>query len=67
MRSTDSREGKLLFLDLMDKFYTREGNRCLSEALKTEQEPHSLFDSAVILFKHVVYVFTPSPRTQTRV
>ncbi len=57
---TQSRKVKLLFLDLVDKFYSSECDRRVIETLKAEHGPHALFDSSMILFKHVIYIFARS-------
>src|SRR5881409_3313154 len=46
----------LAFLDLMDSLNPRDGEGGVSKALKPEHWPHSLFNPAMILLDHSVYV-----------
>ncbi len=54
MRRAEHRNVKLLFLDFVDKLYAADRYRSMSEALKAEHRPHSMFYSPVVLFNFVV-------------
>ena len=54
MSGTQSRDIKLLFLDLVDKFYPSEGDGCVSESFKPEHRSHSLFDATMVLFNGLI-------------
>ena len=53
-RGAEYRDVKLSFLDLVYKFYTSERDGRVVETLKAEHRPHSLFDSSMVLFNHII-------------
>jgi hypothetical protein len=57
---TYSRNIELFFLNLVNEFYTRKCDRRVIEVPKAQHRLHSLFDSAVVLFHQIVYIFTRS-------
>ena len=48
-------------MNLVNGFDTSDCDDRMSEALKAEHRPHSLFNFAVILFNPVVYIFVCPP------
>jgi hypothetical protein len=56
MGGTDRRQVKLVFLDLVNELYTSECGGGVREALKSTHRSHSLFDTLVVLFDHIIEI-----------
>ena len=61
MSGTQRRKVKLLFLDLVNQFDTREGDSRMDEVLEAQHRPHPLFDATMVLFNEVMEIFVRPP------